>query len=139
MGKNIKDYLHLYLGADVAYEAVDGGKTIIGILAAIEYKGSITVRLGNDSHKSQSLYWNEFYPTGKLLLRPLYDMTKVEKDHVGYDAYKVLRDKTIPNDKRTPFEWSAKQTAYLLKQGFDLFGLIDAGLAINKSKLTTDL
>ena len=43
---------------------------------------------------------------------------------------KVEQDGTLSFNENNP-----QQTSYLLKQGFDLFGLIDAGLAVDKTKM----
>ena len=61
----------------------------------------------------------------KLLIRPLSDMTEEEKNEYLLTG----------TDSMTRFEHNAIRTQYLLLKGFDLFGSIDAGLAIDKTKL----
>lgn len=61
----------------------------------------------------------------QLHLRRLSDMTEEEKARVGYSA--MIKDDII---------WTPEKVHYLLKQGFDLFGLIDEGAAID-AKTTT--
>jgi hypothetical protein len=86
MSKDIKDYLHLYLGCECINEE---GK--IGRFSGID--------------------------VCKLLLRPLSDMTQEE--------FRI--DCNLIN----PVE----RFRFRLSKGFDLFGLIDAGLALDATKL----
>lgn len=62
----------------------------------------------------------------KLILRPLSDMTEEEMIEVDVDVPNILSE----YEKLRPTAFS-----FLLSKGFDLFGLIDAGLAIDKTKL----
>ena len=92
----------------------------------------------------------------KPILRPLSDITEAEAkavteftgsygDTPGQRTYKTwknqfgkivvswgqgLREKYVPQDETI---YKPEQFTYLLKQGFDLFGLIESGLAINKT------
>ncbi len=61
----------------------------------------------------------------KPILRPLSDMTEDESEFVADAAWQ---------GKPTIY-MNAEITAYLLSKHFDLFGLIEAGLAIDKTKL----
>lgn len=70
------------------------------------------------------------------ILRPLSDINTEEKkwysDLTGYNI-DDLEEHYCPMlnlDIGNPTVWS-----YLLKQGFDLFGLIEAGLALDKTKI----
>lgn len=65
----------------------------------------------------------------KPILRPLSDMTEEEEMEVQYlvDIQGFGYDALI----------GAKITQYLLSRHFDLFGWIEAGLAIDKTKLET--
>lgn len=125
--KDINDYLHLYLGCECQFGYIDR----IGRLAGIDE------RYG----------WQIFYPGNqivpyrfvrpeliKLLLRPLSDMTEEEFDYMFFKqpGYVSIESKVVA-DKR--FDISPHQVAFLLSKGFDLFGLIDARLAIDKTKM----
>lgn len=61
--------------------------------------------------------------TVKPLLRPLPDMTCYESE-IWFDA----------GNKLDIIQAESARTAYLLRQGFDLFGWIDVELAIDKTK-----
>jgi hypothetical protein len=112
----IKDYLHLYLGCKINTSL--NGTTLTG-------------------------YWYDRIMRGECdglpILRPLSDMTEEEKQQIGFESYQALRGKqseirNLPA-KEISCTWAAKQTAYLLKQGFDLFNLIEKNLAIDKTKI----
>ena len=123
--KTFKDW-HLYFGQPVkVYFEDDYGKF------TIERKGTLSWSQEhddcyyvlyetdqNDDFEGCDFDW-------KLILRPLSDMTEEEKNEY------LL----IGTDSSTRFEHNARRTQYLLSKGFDLFGLIDAGLAIDKTKL----
>lgn len=129
--KKFKDVAHLYIGCEVVsvgkkpgtkhYQLI--GITIGGGLVFKTIPEGFSIVLASD--------W-------KPLLRPLDSMTEEDKKEVGFDAYHMLRnehgDRVIPS-KEKGFVWAAKQTAYLLSKGYDLFSLIPNGEAIDKTKL----
>lgn len=173
--KDIKDYLHLYLGCEV--------------LAKFP-KGNFVCRLVgyfNHEYESCKLWYNgglSNWPIEgfKLLLRPLSDMTEEEfkeyahpKSFASYDGYWYACDREIDPDfdgeliefindacdddpenvimchvksKYISYGWieyeeryhgfgvkeEAEWVRFLLSKGFDLFGLIEAGLALDKTK-----
>lgn len=157
--RNIKDYLHLYLGCEVAgYKDQVTRSKIVGfysdtiILSPHEY----ATPAGTFTRPEMRVNINAVKP----ILRPLSDMTEdegievckfivVEKrqnqidlqeltsSHIWYidgemwygDGVSEVYDKYIKFN-----ELSADQFRYMLSKGFDLFGLIDAGLAIDKTK-----
>lgn len=63
----------------------------------------------------------------KPILRPLSDITDHERDAVQemVDAAGIVHDAAT----------AGNMTLYLTRAGFDIFGWIDAGLAIDKTKL----
>lgn len=61
----------------------------------------------------------------KPILRPLSDMKEDEED-AWTDLYVSSQDNRIK---------AANRTLFLLQQGFDLFGLIESGQAIDATKL----
>jgi hypothetical protein len=142
MKKDIKDYLHLYLGCEYQYRYNDSA----------EWRPS-QIRLSIKVLSDHPYRWEI-----KPILRPLSDMTEEEAikylrlKHNAYSGeYEIkLRDngfwwlfKTIASDERFKFfgemldESNSDQFRWLLSKGFDLFGLIEAGLAIDKTKLPT--
>lgn len=156
MEKKIEDYLHLYLGCKVYIKGeitkgmFDDGQEvdIIGTLSSVSgnYWGIDTEHgsIGTD----KAIF--------KLLLRPLTDITEEEmfaffliycpkeqlvEDNsresmwVGYfgktEAKERVKIKLLKNIiSLTPIE-----TVYLVSKGFDLFGLIESGLAIDLATL----
>ena len=107
MEKKIEDYLHLYIGRECKYqEHNEKSDWCIG-------KITPAIITPNRIHSV------------KPILRPLSDMTEEEKNEYLLTG----------TDSSTRFEHNARRTQYLLSKGFDLFGLIDAGLAINKNTI----
>jgi hypothetical protein len=144
MEKEFKDY-HLYLGCDVLLIndiSEDYGDdsydppaiNSIGKLSLIN-EGDFQINGGEES---------EGWPYGvtfenchialwdlkdfKLLLRPLSDMTEEEKENIQGTDWGFL-------ETNYDWEFSPETFIYLLSKYFDLFGLIEAGLAIDKTKL----
>lgn len=107
--KNIKDYLHLYMGCQVMYDD-DQGKLTYYLMYNI-------------------LATNEWHLV-KPILRPLSDMTEEEMKIVTVSG--LMSDlKYIINRNK----WTPERFLYLLSKGFDLFGLIEEGLAIDATTL----
>ncbi len=130
--KKIEDYLHLYVGADVALavEDFDYSEKLVGIHPVTEGVRYLTAdRTGAISYrKSENI---------KPLLRPLSDMTEEERYKCQYNAQCFFLKETGPLDTDSlSIEQAAIVTNYLIKQGFDLFELIEAGLAMDKTKLS---
>lgn len=112
--KKIEDYLHLYLGCECICTNERDIQTLTCVEPVMKKAWMIT---GISYH----------IDVVKPILRPLSDMTEEENTIcnefvIGCSA----------NDNPNPMYWTPLQFNYLLKQHFDLFGLIDAGLAIKK-------
>lgn len=143
MSIELKDVIHLYLGCEV--------KTISEFPARLVWAGI----LGSEAQKygtlvggmSTTRHWE---PENKLVLRPLSDMTEEEANaiwkildwneaiHPPHRIGDILSEfDTIERDDGTSenSHWGhlVKIMPYLLKQGFDLFGLIESGQAIQSS------
>ncbi len=73
------------------------------------------------------------YPEAKCqpILRPISSMT--EEEHEAYEMYYMSLEAQREEDHHSicEVEIAANTTQWLLSKGFDLFGLIDAGLAID--------
>jgi hypothetical protein len=67
----------------------------------------------------------------KPILRPLSDMTQKERKQIGPTWHKEYEPEITDN------EFNTEEIRLMLSKGFDLFGLIDAGLAIDKTTLQT--
>lgn len=137
--KNIKDYLHLYLGCPCLFSINYGTQyenlsvhRLDGIVRSRVYVSSI--ENGGGSCEIDKI---------KLILRPLSDMTEEEANCF----YSFGGSRSIVNPKYAINQifganlfyegynriQIAHLTQHLLSNGFDLFGLIDSGLAIKKS------
>lgn len=117
MDKKIEDYLHLYLGCDVEYNLSSMRYVLIGIESDAAY-------IFSESIGMQIVSMFRIKP----ILRPLSDMTE--------EDYAYLNDGYNNSDKHSRYGshyWEAEQTRYLLSKHFDLFGLVESGLAIDKT------
>lgn len=131
MSKELKDYLHLYCnpfskikvlidGKEVKYlwdiDVADGG--YVNITAADKEFRSIEIAEDDDG-------WNVYNDDESLsrikpFLRPVSNMTQ-EESHRW-------------NNGANSYQSYAARVKYLLDRHIDLFGLIEAGLAIDKTK-----
>ena len=120
--KNLRDYLHLYIGS-----------------ARVEYDSSYM----RDLTPSEYGIARHVADNVKLVLRPLSDMTKEEavyikrilRDNHGIDTIKtVLKNGWHLGHIGANASQMFQITQYLLSKGFDLFGLIEDGLAIDASE-----
>lgn len=116
--KNIKDYIHFYLG-----QPIKTSRYGIGVLDSVsktcmhvEFEKTIQGFLFNDDVK--------------LLLRPLSDMTDKEMDDIK--KYSNHIEKYIETGVFIRIDGELHRI--LCKWGFDIFNLIESGLAIDKTK-----
>jgi hypothetical protein len=125
---NLKDYLHLYLGCEVEFglnlNNLRRG-TFIGFVDYNRIDARIAFRAGPEGRVNVFLL--------KPILRPLSDLTEEEMKEVcrftrDAQAYKEF-DSAVGKESI-----NAEVALYLLSKHFDLFGLIDAGLALDKTK-----
>lgn len=133
--KKIEDYIHLYIGCDVmvTHNADITPKKAKLIGAYIDewkngqYHPTVQVDFGRPT---QRLYY--LLSQVKLLLRPLSSMTEEEERHmistqddVKLDGYPEI---LLKADSGETFRW-------MLSKGFDLFDLIESGLALDSTKI----
>lgn len=119
--KQIKDFLHLYFQQSCQWKYVDWERWNINPITAVELKSSFDASF-------------EIKP----ILRPLSDMTEEERLYLCQmfpEKTFTMVDYIIKNITTLTLNNSFEITRYLLKQGFDLFGLIESGLAIDKTKM----
>lgn len=132
--KNIKDYLHFYLGCECIDEDGRIGRFSGFDICVDDYSiVMITVKYSDDTEDWSVLNDNEDCDRIKLLLRRLSSMTEEEKTTVykllyGEDAYEAIR----LNFALTLGNLNPEAFRYLLRNGFDLFDLIDSRLAVDK-------
>jgi hypothetical protein len=119
MKKEIKDYIHLYLGCE-AYvfpdDTLTNGWLKDKLIRFPELEYKIPIELTRIKYILERGY--------KPILRKLSSMTEEEK--IKYQ---------MPKNNANVIFFTAKQVVELCKEGFDLFGLIDANLAIDKDTL----
>lgn len=142
--KDIKEYLHLYLGCQCEHTCWDD--------AGDDMPGSKKTRRTGELDLSilEDIDW--FRP--KLLLRPLSDMTEEEFEQfrtiTGYPNHNATFEgadgvhikyrygkKSTVNGFKTSININSirpDMLKYLLSRGFDLFNLVSDGLAINKTE-----
>lgn len=132
--KKIEDYLHLYLGCEVTSKG-DKQFQFRHTLISINTNGLVQTYIKQAFGNSSKNFFNIEYVTP--VLRPLSDMTEEE-----YDELEILNndDDNVLEVKNDKFEFdyrvsTAVITKRMLHMGFDLFGLIDDGLAIDKTKM----
>ena len=121
MRKELNDYLYLHIGCQMILEKSGRISTLYGVKP--DWEGE---RDCLSLHDGRSWYLHEFYPY-KLILRELVDMNDDERLYMaGKFCYKGqgITEHYTPEGMR-----------YLLRRGFDLFGLIRAGLAVNKKDI----
>lgn len=118
--KNIKDYLHLYLGCSYQWKDDDGEWRRPELLTAYQ--------LNSIRQSGREV---------KLILRKLSDMTEEEMDEVwyGHETKTVLVLDYKNSGITRKVALCSERTRYLLSKGFDIFDLIPAGLAIDSTTL----
>jgi len=137
MKTELKDVINFYLGCEMISE-----KGTIWILAPSNFPSN----------------WKDsYFLTSKPLLRPLSDMNSTEaieltKPIVVYGYSETRSYSTYTNhfgntvvswgdshlEKYVPQKeehYTTEQFIYLIKQGFDIFGLIDSSQAVDKTKI----
>lgn len=120
--------LALYLGCKIKHNS--GGKmtyTLVGITTLPSNYGEVDLKdeMGNNCR--------DYIKNIKLLLRPLSSMTEEE-------ATQWLRMENNSDVFFKTDEWysqlnDARKTSWLLSKGFDLFGLLESGDAIDSTKI----
>jgi hypothetical protein len=120
---NIKDYLHLYLGCEVEFglnlNNLRRG-TFIGFVDYNRIDARIAFRAGPEGRVNVFLL--------KPILRPLRDMKEEEMKVLGIGSVNELEGNI------GDLLLKASDFPFLLSKHFDLFDLIDAGLALDKTK-----
>lgn len=132
MAKELKDYLHLYLGCKVQY----GKNQYIPEIGSVKKEDECILTastLGNFLNVP-----NGICSDIKPILRPLESMTEEEKK-----SYRIINKNSIPSKNMLPEIRDGNLTNcflnendpylihWLLSKHLDIFGLIEAGLAIS--------
>lgn len=157
MDKQLKDYLHFYLGCQI--DTGTGYVTLTAVqkevIPCTNFR--VIVLNGNVTHE---LMWSD---RCKIVLRKLESMTEEEAEDLArlvtpkfrWEDIRILEVKPTEIHFMDGSKWYGDGVEefndcyisliefapacfhYLLSRGLDLFGLIDAGLAINKATLNS--
>lgn len=142
MTKDIKDYLHLYLGCEcfnhLRLLGVEGNAAYVShpatgrMVKDINYLKPILRPLSDITEEEARVILPDMQTEDKLIEWGYYN--EYSDGNVFYQYLKKAEDERlssiIEDSLGVPEHW-----LFLLSKGFDLFGLIEAGLAINKTKL----
>jgi hypothetical protein len=148
MEKNIKDYLHLYLGCKVrevmslgddeytltklslAYHAIREGNKIFPILRPLSDMTEEEAKIYFGISESAEVYKKNMYDDHSEFLYRWEDRRRKynTSDGMAHSAVGIAHN--CENADMTP-----TQFLFLLSKHFDLFGLIEAGLAIDATTL----
>jgi hypothetical protein len=123
-----KDVAHLYLGIEVMF---DNKKWTINKI------GAGLFRLIRRDEQNIGRWVECYYDDAKPLLRPLSDLKEedtkeFDKDRKHDKLWFAWHDAILFCEGFSKF--TPEQFTFLLKKGFDLFGLIESGEAIDKTK-----
>lgn len=160
--KKIEDYLHLYLGCKCI---ANGREAVVDSIGRHPAMNTATIRFTDSDDDTDWTVYNDLNDF-KLILRPISDINKYEAQdiYLRYFGNTVAEDWTGDNGsayfnpkKVTPTKEHAiriingqdyttgdflevsRLTIYLLSKHFDLFGLIEAGLAIDSTTINSKI
>lgn len=153
MEKNIKDYLHFHLGCEIRHDKgiYVGTLTSIGFHTAEIFCDYLKRNEGHRVPPGKDFgYFSILIERLKPVLRPLSDMTEEESIEIAkIHKYDVPDDDGVMEEivsiygngggilmlgAYLPVSHYLEGLLWLLKNHFDLFGLIESGLAIDKTK-----
>ncbi len=119
MEKHIKDYISLYIGCEIQTPDCIGVNLGLYYADEIGYFNGVNIRYPNGKVYVQN------YNQVKPILRPLSDMTEEDEEVTGLN----------PTYEFGHHVFSPDEFLYFISKAFDIFGLIDEGLAIDKTTL----
>ena len=133
METKFKDVAHLYLGCNVQDDNTPSGYT--AMLCSCDLSGDANIfyfdKNGNCDVDSNIVSISEVKP----ILRPLSDLSKYELDEIVEIGEVTYRGESPEIFIIGWKAFGANTFTYLLSRLFDLFGLIESGEAIDKTKL----
>ncbi len=131
--REIKDYLHLYLQSGIGCFIFPDDSITDGFLE----KHKTRYPNGEYAPKLHIGTYERFLKDGyKPILRPLSDMTEEEMEQIWHaDEPKSILQMEYKDGRVRKVALCSERTKFLLSKGFDIFGLIEAGLAIDKTTL----
>jgi hypothetical protein len=130
MSKNLineaGDFLHLYIGQECVANDLWQSK-LVGIYPSEVEPGKMIAVM---QPENQEFYIEQVKP----ILRTLNWMTDEEKIEAKFSNGEYYLGRLVHYQGWNNGKYSPEQTAYLLSKGFDIFNLIDRGLAIDSTK-----
>ena len=133
--KDIKQYLHLYLGCEIETDI----SFSISHHSPVSYKKLDADNYGKIIGELSVSEWSRYC---KPILRPLSSMTEEEAFECfgsQWDGDEPTMKSMVKEDGWELMHFAPTHFKYLLSKGFDLFGLIESGLAIGAPTLWTPL
>lgn len=127
MEKNIKDYLHLYIGCEVS--TPDGFRKM---LCYNNYFDLVYVETNPETIAPSKAYYTYHINEVKPVLRTLSNMNDEEDKECSNIMFGEFASKVV---RKNIIHYEGEKIKYLLSKHFDLFNLIEAGLAIDKTTL----
>lgn len=132
MGKELKNYLHLYLQAGIKCQRM--GEEGEAVMTGISYDDTQKIWwVYFENEESGYAVLEDVFP----LLRPLDSMTEEEKKeliNISSKACTEFKGIAVYDKSATHSGYiSGAETVYLLSKHFDLFSLIENNLAIDKT------
>lgn len=117
----LEEYIHFYLGCE-CYNTTFNARFV---LKGLRYWNS---QMWCTGYNNEDLKWLPVKTT-KLLLRPMLSMTDEEKQ----EWYALMKEGTDGVHQVLIKVQTAESLKYLLDNCFDVFGLIEEGIAIDKT------
>lgn len=123
MSKELKSYLHFYIGC--------------GVRVRIDHNDVWSEWITLQLHDLYTIIGKSMLV--ELRLRSLSNLTKEECILIGIGMWSKLNSAKATARGYKDIQWFPEEFVELLKREFDLFGLIEAGLAIEKQTIKAQL
>ena len=132
MKKELKDYAHLYIGCKMIFEKSGRIATLYGVKEEALDEDDCRLVLHDDSGWKVHEYWNY-----KLILRSLVDMDDETARKYGWGSAEHFKISTEFHriGRGGTLRLYPDETKFLLSEGFDLYDLIEAGIAVDKNNI----
>jgi hypothetical protein len=137
----LQDVIHYYIGCNLGTHEMKIGK-LIGIDKKEPHSTYYVKEFRHGCvEKADDLHWNSDLGNLRPILRRLEDMTEEEAKFI-LENYSFCSVDMPMNKKKFAIEIAKRLVNqipvahYLLTQHFDLFNLIDAGLAVDQKTIT---
>lgn len=133
---DIKDYIHFYIGQKHIRE-LHRKSGEVDVIGPMIISGHDVATWNQFTH--QSLSYNEtLNAIDKPILRKIESMTEEEMNECGNLDYDFSNDPELNQWSHLDFDCilTPNQFTWMLKRGFDLWGFIDVGLAVDAAAIS---